>query len=380
MSVFETMFEEMKNTEEFKYKARMLAIILRSLSKSKKKIAADDLNAIESFTVSELEKLVNEIPKAGTYAEKSKIFEYEDMLLGLVTFLVGDRRREIGASDMEIIKTVVHMVDREMWLEKELEEMFAASRVEKSAVSALIEKVKPLSDETHRSVFFQGLLHFSDDIGKMSDEANRETGSFLLSELKRYFAKKDGLSEDETNNVELLADVCKHFKSEEMLNVINELLSLGHNNVNYYAAETLLSAGREPSAEVVAALANDLSYAELTYRALAHYKKQALFPAELANAEYLAKSDLSHWLVYPTELGKLPAEIELLGSVKAHRSVYYVFRFKSDSDNLSDECKNEWLIGWSNADGGTFSNFDRLSLFEQKTPEKTLKYIKKKLL
>ena len=181
MSVFETMFEEMKNTEEFKYKARMLAIILRSLSKSKKKIAADDLNAIESFTVSELEKLVNEIPKAGTYAEKSKIFEYEDMLLGLVTFLVGEQRREIGASDMEIIKTVVHMVDREMWLEKELEEMFAASRVEKSAVSALIEKVKPLSDETHRSVFFQGLLHFSDDVGKMSDEANRETGIFVLS-------------------------------------------------------------------------------------------------------------------------------------------------------------------------------------------------------
>ncbi len=380
MSAFKNLFEEMQNAQEYKDKTQLLAILLRSLSRTKKKLENEDCDAIESFVLKEFEKLVNVIPQAGAYAEKSKIFEYEDMLLGLATYLVGEQRREIGASDMEIIKTVVHMVDREMWVEKQTEELFSAPSAEEVETRALIEKVKAISDETHRSVFYQGLLHFSKDLEKMSEGAKNATANFLQEELERYFAKQDSLSEDEVNNLELLADVCKYFESEKTLDLLGELLALGHNNVNYYAVETLLHGGREPSAATVEALARDLSYADLTYGALVRYNKQSMFPAEFANAEYLAKSDLAHWLVYPTELGKLPDEIELLGSVKARRSVYYVFKFKSNSDTLSDECKNEWLIGWSNADGGTFSNFDKLSEFEQKTPEKTLKYIKKKLL
>ena len=52
----------------------------------------------------------------------------------------------------------------------------------------------------------------------------------------------------------------------------------------------------------------------------------------------------------------------------------------SDSNNLGDDRKNQWLIGWSNDEGGTFSDFDLYSDFEKKTIEKTLKNIKKRLL
>ena len=100
---------------------------------------------------------------------------------------------------------------------------------------------------------------------------------------------------------------------------------------------------------------------------------------EIRLPEYLAKSNLVHWLTYPTELGGEPDAIEYLGKVKK-KDVYYVFRYRSVSDTLSDELKGKWLIGWSSNDGGTFSNFDRYDDFVQKTPEKTLKYIKKKLL
>jgi hypothetical protein len=94
---------------------------------------------------------------------------------------------------------------------------------------------------------------------------------------------------------------------------------------------------------------------------------------------YLAKSDLVHWLTYPTELGKEPEQIEFIGKVKKKED-YYVFRYISDSDNLGEDLQGKWLIGWSNAEGGTFSNFDLYSDFEKKTPEKTLKNIKKRLL
>ena len=59
---------------------------------------------------------------------------------------------------------------------------------------------------------------------------------------------------------------------------------------------------------------------------------------------------------------------------------FHVFRYKSDSDNLGDDLKGVWLIGWSGNDGGTFSNFDKYADYEKKTPEKTVKYIRRKLL
>lgn len=117
----------------------------------------------------------------------------------------------------------------------------------------------------------------------------------------------------------------------------------------------------------------------MTYGILKQYGLQSLFPAELSNSEYLAKSDLVHWLTYPTELGKKPDQIEYLGKVKK-KEEYYIFRYMSNSDNLEDDRKNQWLIGWSNDEGGTFSDFDLYSVFEKETIEKTLKNIKKRLL
>jgi hypothetical protein len=72
--------------------------------------------------------------------------------------------------------------------------------------------------------------------------------------------------------------------------------------------------------------------------------------------------------------------IELLGDVKVKGEIYFIFKYKSDRDNLCDDLQDQWLIGWSSTDGGTFSNFDKLSLYEQKNLKKTLKVIKKKWL
>ena len=117
----------------------------------------------------------------------------------------------------------------------------------------------------------------------------------------------------------------------------------------------------------------------MTYELLKDHSLTSLFPTELSTPEYLAKSDMVHWLIYPTELGKQPDQIEYLGKVKK-KEEYYIFRYISDSDTLGDDLKGKWLIGWSATEGNTFSNFDLYSDFEKKTLEKTLKYIKKKLL
>ena len=101
---------------------------------------------------------------------------------------------------------------------------------------------------------------------------------------------------------------------------------------------------------------------------------------ELRDPIYLAKSDLVQWLAYPTELGKCPDEIEFLGQTKKKGEIYHIFRFKSDSENLDEESQNVWLVGWAGNEGGTFSHFDLYKDYDKGTVEKTVKYIRKKIL
>ena len=199
----------------------------------------------------------------------------------------------------------------------------------------------------------------------------------MASEIKRYLSgEPDG---EMTNSLEVACDVCGYLLNDELIALLYEVLKLGRANINYYAVNTLLKAGKRIPDEVVVSLAADLEYAGMTYALLEQYGQANRFPPECATEEYLAKSAMIRWLVYPTELGELPEAIEYLGKVKK-KEEYHIFRFKSHSDNLEDARKGEWLIGWASEEGGTFSEFDLYADFEQKTVEKTLKYIKRKLL
>ena len=60
--------------------------------------------------------------------------------------------------------------------------------------------------------------------------------------------------------------------------------------------------------------------------------------------------------------------------------MFYVFKYRSDSDTLDEEKKHKWLVGWSSDEGGTFSEFEELAQFEKNTPEKTLKALKKRIV
>jgi len=219
--------------------------------------------------------------------------------------------------------------------------------------------------------------------GEISESANRKRALCAQMDVsyETELAKTMSalISEDTVNYLELACDICKHFISDSTAPILYKIFELGKNNISFYAVETLITAKKSVPNEVIYALAGDIEYAELTYSVLKSHKLLHLFPAEFSNEEYLAKSNLTRWLLYPTELGKLPDKIEYLGKVKK-KEVFHILRFTSDSDNLEDALKGKWLIGWASEDGGTFSNFDLYENFEQKTLDKTLKFIKKKLL
>ena len=376
MTTFTPIIEDIKRLSTFSEKTSFLTVILNSFQDKKAKIIIEDKKELAAFAFEEISKLIELIPTLQTYKEKDEAFGYKDALLGIVMMCYSSPA-EIDEMNLNNIKTLMAMVDKESFVENAIDNIFKNNQNDKETVNQLLASVIPLKDEFQKGQIYQGLLHYQDGISKLPLDSKMLFADYISSELKRYLDTP--LDDTIVNNLEFACDVAKYFINDTIISLLNDILKLEQNNVSFYAVATLLNADQTVPSNVIESLANDIVYANMTYGILKQYGLQSLFPAELSNSEYLAKSDLVHWLTYPTELGKKPDQIEYLGKVKK-KEEYYIFRYMSDSDNLEDDRKNQWLIGWSNDEGGTFSDFDLYSVFEKETVEKTLKNIKKRLL
>ena len=376
MANFTSFIKDVRDVESFSTKERLLSVVVNGLQSKKIKATAEYKKELAKFALEEVKNLIELIPSLSTYREKDEVFGYEDNILGIV-MLCHASPAEIGMSDLNNIKTLTEIVDRERFVENAIDAIFRDGQNDGATVSQLLASVVPLREEFRKGQVYQGLLHYRSGIEALPPESKKLFADHVAAEIGRYVSSP--LDEDAVNNLEVACDVAAYFLNDTVISLLKEVLTLGKNNVNYYAAATLLKAKQAISAEVIEALAKDMVYADMTYSLLKQYGASSLFPAELSDPVYLAKSDLVHWLTYPTELGKQPDLIEFLGKVKK-KEEYYIFRYKSDSENLDDDRRGQWLIGWSNDEGGTFSDFDLYADFEQKTVEKTLKNIKKRLL
>ncbi|MBE6639428.1 MAG: hypothetical protein E7616_08290 [Ruminococcaceae bacterium] len=382
MSAYTPFIEAIQNTNEYTTKSQLLSVVLNQLQAKRKKLKNEDVSVLSAFVFSEIEALLHRIPKAVSYREKDVFFAYEDKLLGVI-MSVYPSPQALPDEKLAKIQLLVNLVQKERYLEEAVDALFAKDTIEEQDAKELIQTVSAIQDTYHKGQLLNGLLHYQKEPGSfqmLSEQAIRVFSEYLASEMAEYLRQIDSLSEEAENNLELACDICKYFISDDIVNALYGILKHSKQETVYYAMGSLLHTGHEIPEKTVASLAGDLVVADMTYHLLRRYGKENLFPKELATPEYLAKSDLVHWLTYPTELGKAPDEIEYLGNTKVKGEQFYIFRYRSDSDTLDEETKNKWLIGWSSNEGGTFSNFDLYAQYEKKTPEKTVKYIKRKLL
>ena len=377
MSKFNEMIAQME-TVGYAEKRQFLQYLAQMAERAKHQFSADDKTALLSYAYEEAERMLRAIPKADSYKEKDLIFECEDFLMGLVMHLSGSPSNT-QKDKLIKLKALAELVDKERYIERSLDSVFSQDAISEVDINRLLYWVRSCTDEYQKSKLFLGLAHYSQNISKFNSGAKQIMTDYLVSELCRLM-KLD--TADTWNALELLADICKHFGDVRVVAALTDLLQLGRHHINFYAVDSLFALGADVSQTVIHALAQDLEYANLTYGVLQRYGKTELFPVNCTTEEYLAKSDLVHWLTFPTELGKVPDEIVYIGRIKQlfKKEVFHVFKYRSDSDTLDENLKNKWLIGWSSKDGGTFSNFDEYALFEKTTIDATLKNIKKKLI
>ncbi len=386
MSAFTDIINGAKTAKTLHDKSQLLTYLGRALAANrKKKLAPADREELAAFTLSELETIPALLNKAENYREKDEIFGLVESLMNLV-MICYDSPAAMAPDKLDIVRRIVDRCDRERFLEMAIDEAFKGNP-DAADMERILCMAAPLKDEFQKGQLWHGLLHYKGQVQRLSNDAKAVLAKYAVAELSRFAeARKEGaLTEEMLGNLEFICDAAGALMFNapanlELVGLISDLFEMKDSDISYYALSTLLTVGCKVPDEVIVALANDIVYADLTYGLLERYRMTDRFPEGLRDPVYLAKSDMVHWLTYPTELGKEPDEIEFLGQTKKKGEVFHIFRYKSDSDNLGDDLKGVWLIGWSGNDGGTFSNFDKYADYEKKTPEKTVKYICRKLL
>jgi hypothetical protein len=376
MPIFKKTIEAIRSAEKYSEKSAILRALLQNFSHKKIKLSPETQSEISDFIFGEIERLLVLIPCAQTYKEKDFLFEYEDCLLGAIMACYSSSA-DVPQDKLSKANLLISMVEKERFLEVMVDDIFTKHNHDPENIKYLISMTGLAKEEYHKGKLYQGLLHYQRDIWHLPSESRDILGAHIASEMNRYL--ENPLSAETESNLELICDVCRYFRKELFVDALNKSLWIGNQHIRFYAVATLLTFGCEAPMSIIESLAGDMEYANLTYLLLKQYHLEKFFPAECSTPEYLAQSDLVRWLNYPTELGKSPDEIEYLGKVRKGEK-FYIFRFRSDSENLSPDVRGQWLIGWSGSKGGTFSTFDLYSDYKQLTNDKTVKYIKKKLL
>ncbi len=343
----------------------------------KVKLKKDEKAALYEIAEEELRELMPLISTAVTYKVKSQLADYAELLLGLCTKTVSGPA-ELPESLLLGLRSVYDLLQEVRSFENAVGKLFNQEEVYPAYVEQLLNLYRSLSDEDQKVQMYAGMLHYKDKLAALPDECKALFSGHMAEEL----TAKSGasLSADGADHLEYMVDAARYVADDRLLDAVAEAAKSPHTNLSYYAIDTLLHCGRAIPMEAAVRVANDLAYAALLHHSLEIHGKADLFPAELNDPVYLAKSDLVHWLLYPTELGEAPDEIEYIGQTKASGEQFYLFRFRSDSDNLEESAKGQWLLGWSGSEGSTFSEFRLYADYEQETPEKTVKYIRKKVL
>lgn len=377
MSQFDELIAQAESVD-IKERKQFVQYLLNVAQRSK--LNDHDKKAILAFIYSQLDLYLSSIPDAECYRDKDELFEQGDMALGIIMALC-PAPGSVPADKLMKIQALTKMMEDTRKIETTLDHIFTRDSIQESDINSLLYWVKQSRDEYQRAVIYGGLLHYRDRIRLFTEGAKAKLSAHLHSEIRRILDMEE-IPLEALDALEMLSDVCKFFPCGDTAPLLMNLLCLGYNRISYYAVDTLLFLNQEVPQWVIDELAKDLVLANLLHGTLEQFGKTAMFPENLRNEVYLAKSDLAHWLTFPTELGKAPDEIEYIGKVKYlfKKDVYHVFKFRSDSETLDDERKGIWLIGWSATDGGTFSNFDEFEKFDLGDTDKTLKNIKKKLI
>ncbi len=190
-----------------------------------------------------------------------------------------------------------------------------------------------------------------------------------LPKIYNFLSNNTEIPRDVYTALEIILDVSCGFVSEEIIKNIKALNGLG--NLDEMSKLFLIKTSLVNSIEFNQKFLNDLVnqdlYISRLYGVLNKIGKIDVFPKEFLTQEKFAKSNMIDWLIYPTELGEEPKEIELVGTFEEDNEIFYVYKFSSDKESFASKGYMVGITGGYSKDknsiensGFTFSQFETL--------------------
>mgnify|MGYP004652538721 CR=1 FL=1 len=361
------------DAENYKLKLGLTMILINASQNGELKVKRN--KNVYNFCINEIKKLTLALDDSKGFKYNDEILSYGEQLFHLliVTEVIDEDNLPLLQNFSNVVKKFRGPINTILELGKKKE----CDPKDADKLLAEIEKVKDI--DLKNCTFVQLLEQTREDQLHFEPTAKKLIADYIFDKLKDGEKCYPALTEDQKYTLFILSDLTFFYDTENTEKLMLDLAKFDDEFV-FATIRYQLHKNKEPDTDMLTKLANNLEYGALLYGLLGGYKRTDLFPANINNPTYLAKSALVHWLAYPTELGQVPDKIEFLGVESVKKRDYYIYKFMTNSENLESDRRNVWLVGWGNAQGGTFSNFDKLSDFECNRKEKTLKLIKKSII
>ncbi|GLC31662.1 hypothetical protein [Clostridium omnivorum] len=206
-------------------------------------------------------------------------------------------------------------------------------------------------------------------------EMSQRIMSFELQDSRSFWNNGEYL--DLRYEAGVYFDLAGYINSPEVILALRNIMQVKDMRLKMFAAVSLIRLGKTISPEDALEIAADSEVRNWFYINLEKLEKEDIFPEQYRTQHAFAESNMVDWLIYPTELGRVPDYIELMNVFDNEEEEYYLFRFKCNND------EDGWLAGVSgpyekdeipttSAGGYTFSHFEK---WESKTPEEHLNAI-----
>lgn len=341
-----------------------------------------EITALIDFVCGEAKRIMAMLPDASPYKAADILCTYADDLSDLLMLFI-ETPKLLPRRRCDLITSLWNMVDEKRVLERAIDEMFDRSEetevITEYDLSIVLDMLPPITDQYRRNNFALELLHYANKLPRLTLDAEMRLQEFVAGEMTRLRYIGDSMAQDEADGLEYLADLCRNILNDRLTEILTVLPKLHRPHISSYVLTTLLSGGKALPEGLVSELAHDEEYAAACKCALEAVHKGDLFPADCNDRLKLCRSAMIHWLTYSSELGCKPDAIQPLCPVELEDDFLIVFKFKSSSDLLPEDCKDRWLVGWSDGESDTFSDYEPLDRIKAKTPEKLKAYFRRKL-
>lgn len=179
----------------------------------------------------------------------------------------------------------------------------------------------------------------------------------------------------------LLLDLMGHFSASQVEEVLQHALTYRDPRLKCFALCSLLRLGKDVDPAHARDVAQSAEMRSYLYRTLTELCALSLFPEEYVTQAAFAESHMVEWLTFPTELGRVPDEIELMEVVEVGLGLgrstqdFYLFRFRTHEPHWA--AKDGWSAGVTGPYLRSLApsadlvrmTFSRFETWESKTPE-----------